>query len=89
MDQEHQGETQEELSSEELLRVVAQLCGSKAEEFRLIGYEYVNADEVWECVSDKYQKTGMPALHRVVNDILSLTVTKFMNWNTISMYKRS
>jgi len=67
--------------------VVAQLCESKAEEFRMIGYDQVSAEEIWECVSDKYHKTGVPPLHRIVNDILSLKVTQFMNYMTLSAYR--
>ena len=75
------------LSEEELNEFIENICTSKAEEFRMIGYEHVTGVEIWECVSDKYKKTGMPALHQVVNDILSLKVTKFMNWMTMSIYK--
>nr|WP_248930952.1 post-transcriptional regulator [Paenibacillus hamazuiensis] len=63
------------------------MCNSKAEEFRMLGYEQVTGRDIWDCVSDKYHKTGMPALHRVVNDILSLKVTQFMNWMTMNIYK--
>nr|WP_256223229.1 post-transcriptional regulator [Paenibacillus sp. 1_12] len=75
------------LSELELNELIESICTSKAEEFRMIGYEHVTGREIWECVSDKYQKTGMPALHQIVNDILSLKVTKFMNWMTMSIYK--
>lgn len=75
------------LSEMELNELIESICTSKAEEFRMIGYEHVTGREIWECVSDKYQKTGMPALHQIVNDILSLKVTKFMNWMTMSIYK--
>lgn len=67
--------------------VIEDMCRSKAEEFRMLGYEHVTGQEIWECVSDKYHKTGVPPLHRVVNDILSLKVTQFMNWMTMSIYK--
>ncbi|WP_270164588.1 post-transcriptional regulator [Paenibacillus sp. SYP-B4298] len=60
------------------------LCESKAEEFHLVGYEHVTAIEIWECVRSKYHKQGTPALHQIVNDILSLKVTKFMNFMTLS-----
>jgi hypothetical protein len=76
-----------QLSEMELNELIENICTSKAEEFRMIGYEHVTGKEIWECVSDKYQKTGMPALHQIVNDILSLKVTKFMNWMTMSIYK--
>lgn len=73
----------------ELDRSIEELCASKAEEFRMLGYEHVTGEEIWECVQDKYSKTGFPALHQIVNDILSLKVTQFMNWMTMSIYKSS
>lgn len=78
---------EEEMTEAELSKMLEGLCQSKAEEFRMLGYEHVFGEQIWECVSDKYQKNGMPALHQVVNDILSLKVTQFMNWNTMNIYK--
>ena len=75
------------LTAEEWTSTIANLCTSKAEEFRMIGYEYVTGNEVWHCVSEKYAKNGEPARHQIVNDILSLKVTKFMNFITLSAYK--
>lgn len=75
------------MADEELSRMIEELCNSKAEEFRLIGYEHVTGQEVWECVSENYKKKGQPELHELVNDILSLKVMKFMNFMTISAYK--
>ncbi|QHW34201.1 hypothetical protein GZH47_27660 [Paenibacillus rhizovicinus] len=75
------------LSGEEWISTIEYLCKSKAEEFKLFGYEYVTGEEVWHCVSEKYAKNGEPARHQVVNDILSLKVTKFMNFMTLSAYK--
>ncbi|QHT62036.1 hypothetical protein GXP70_20015 [Paenibacillus lycopersici] len=80
-------EDERPLSNEEWISTIEYLCGSKAEEFKLFGYEYVTAEEVWQCVSEKYAKNGEPARHQVVNDILSLKVTKFMNFMTLSAYK--
>jgi hypothetical protein len=75
------------LGEEELKRVVEQLCNSKAEEFAMLGYEGITGQEIWDCVSEKYRK-GTPALHQLVNDILSLKTTQFMNWITINtVYK--
>ncbi|WP_010498689.1 post-transcriptional regulator [Paenibacillus elgii] len=79
----------EPMNDEELSRVIEEICRSKAEEFRMIGYEQVTGEEIWECVSDKYHKTGVPPLHRIVNDILSLKATQFMNWMTMSIYKNA
>ncbi|MDO7908086.1 post-transcriptional regulator [Paenibacillus sp. JX-17] len=65
------------------------LCQSKAEELRLVGYEYVTSKDVWECISHKYEKDGIPPLHRLVNDILSLKATGFMNYMTLSALRGS
>ncbi|TVX94485.1 post-transcriptional regulator [Paenibacillus agilis] len=66
------------------------LCQSKAEEFHLLGYEYVTDKDIWECVSARYKKEASePALHRIVNDILSLRTTQFMNYVTMAAYKGS
>lgn len=75
------------LTEEEWTAVIEQLCASKAEEFKLVGYEYVSGEEVWQCVSEKYGKTGTPLRHQIVNDILSLKVMRFMNFMTLSAYK--
>lgn len=80
-------EHSEPLSEQELNEMIEDMCNSKADEFRMIGYEHVTGREIWECVSEKYQKTGTPPLYKVVNDILSLKVTQFMNWMTMSIYK--
>jgi len=76
-----------QIGDPELNRIVKQLCESKADEFRLLGYEEVKAEEVWECVSDKYHKSGTPSLHQIVSDILSLRVTQFMNFITLRIYR--
>lgn len=75
------------MNEDELNGIIEDLCHSKAQEFRMLGYEHVTGQEIWECVSDKYKKIAIPPLHRIVNDILSLKVTQFMNWMTMSIYK--
>lgn len=83
----HDGmDAQKDVEMDERFR---ELCDSKAEEFRMIGYEQVKSEDIWECVSYPYLKKGKPALHEMVNDILSLKVTQFMNWNTMQMYRGS
>lgn len=74
----------ERMPEEQLNRVVEELCNSKAEEFELLGYDNITGKEIWECVSDKYKK-GLPPLHRLVNDILSLKTTEYMNWMTMNV----
>ena len=77
----------EDLSDAELNRMIEELCESKAAELRLLGYEQVRGEDVWACVSDGYRKTGMPPLYQVINDILSLKPTRFMNYITLNMYR--
>ncbi len=77
----------DEQRKQELFAEVRSLCESKAEEFALLGYDNVTAGDVWECVCSSYKM--MPAMHQLVNDILSLKVTKYMNWLMIQMYKNS
>lgn len=78
---------EDEMSEIELNETIELLCLSKAEEFHLIGYDHVTGADVWECVSDKYHKKGTPPLYEIVNDILSLKVTQFMNFITLNMYR--
>nr|WP_270878478.1 post-transcriptional regulator [Paenibacillus aestuarii] len=80
-------EESHELTEQELNEMIEVLCSSKAEEFVMLGYRQVTGKDIWECVSDKYQKKGVPPLYQVVNDILSLKSTQFMNWMTLSVYK--
>ncbi|MFS0839854.1 post-transcriptional regulator [Paenibacillus sp. 1P03SA] len=79
----------ERLNDRELNEMIEGLCLSKAEEFQMIGYEHVTGEEIWECINDRYKKKGTPPLHQVVNDILSLKPNQFMNYLTLSMYRRS
>ncbi|WP_379134945.1 post-transcriptional regulator [Paenibacillus sp. sgz500958] len=63
------------------------MCTSKAEEFRLLGYEYVTGKDIWDCISRNYAKEGTPPLHKMVNDIYSLKVNSYMNYLTIAAYR--
>jgi hypothetical protein len=72
---------------QELYTQVSELCESKAEEFALLGYDNVKAEDVWECVWSGYKE--VPPMYRLVNDILSLRATKYMNWLMVQMYKNS
>ena len=82
-------ETEEEpyLNREELSVMIEEVCNSKAEEMHLLGYEQVTGADVWACVSSKY-KRELPPLHKLINDILSLKATAFMNWLLIQTYKQ-
>ncbi|AJS57538.1 hypothetical protein UB51_02500 [Paenibacillus sp. IHBB 10380] len=77
----------EEISNMQFDVDIQMMCKSKAEEFRLIGYEHVTGKDIWTCVSSKYAKEGIPPLYKLANDILSLKVTSFMNFMTMSAYR--
>ncbi|MDB5085947.1 MAG: hypothetical protein JWN30_2833 [Bacilli bacterium] len=70
------------LSETELTQSLEALCQSKAEEFYLLGYEQVKAEEVWACVSEAYG-ANRPRLYEIVNHVLTLKITRFMNWLTM------
>ncbi|HEU4964316.1 MAG TPA: post-transcriptional regulator [Bacilli bacterium] len=74
------------LSEQELTKELERLCQSKAAELRMLGYEQVTGTDVWQCIAAKYKK-GAPPLYQLVNDILSLKPTAFMNWLMINAYK--
>ncbi|WCR29592.1 post-transcriptional regulator [Paenibacillus thiaminolyticus] len=77
-------------TEQERVEAIEMCCESKAEELRLLGYEQVTGKDVWECVSAKYKKEDAdPAMHQVVNDILSLKATQFMNFMTMAAYRGS
>ncbi|MCG7318159.1 post-transcriptional regulator [Brevibacillus laterosporus] len=65
------------------------LCKSKAEEFLILGYDNITPEEVWDCVISAYKGEERPTLHRLVNDILSLKISKYMNYVMINMYKNN
>lgn len=77
------------LNEIELNEMIEELCKSKADEFKMLGYEHVSGRDVWDCIEERYQKKGYPPLHQIVNDILSLKSTQFMNWMTMSIYKKA
>lgn len=72
----------ETLLKEKLLQVLE----SKRDEFHLLGYESITIDEIWACVTSKYDGQW-PPLYQMVNDIFSLKVTDVMNWLTIGAYR--
>jgi len=66
------------MSTDQLNETIEALCLSKAKEFHILGYDQVTGLDIWNCVSSKYKE--LPPMHKLVNDILSLRSTKFMNW---------
>lgn len=77
----------EQWNYDELGDEIEAMCSSKAEEFQLLGYEYVTGKDIWDCISRNYAKDGNPPLHRLVNDIYSLKATSYMNYLTIAAYR--
>lgn len=75
------------MDSEELNLQIEELCKSKTEEFALFGYKRITGEDIWKCVSAKYKEDDLPPLHQIVNDILSLKVTSYMNWMTMNALK--
>ncbi|MBC8080983.1 MAG: hypothetical protein H7X86_11600 [Gorillibacterium sp.] len=69
------------------MRIAGDLCRSKAKEFVMLGYEHVTHEDIWNCISARYKNNGLPRLHSMVNDILSLKATQFMNWMTMQAFK--
>lgn len=75
------------MNTDELSKQIEEMCKSKAEEFALMGYKRITGKDIWDYVSEKYNQDELPPLHKIVNDILTLKVTTFMNWLTINAYK--
>jgi hypothetical protein len=74
-------------SKQDVKDLLAACCETKVNEFRLLGYEYVTDVDIWDCVIDRYRKKDKPKVHQIVNDIMSLRSTAFMNWMTLSIYR--
>jgi len=66
-------------------KAIENVCRIKADEFRIQGIE-ATGKQVWMCVSAKYKK-GNPSLHQMVNDILGLKSSGFINWLLVEAQK--
>ncbi|MFD1736067.1 post-transcriptional regulator [Bacillus salitolerans] len=62
---------------------------SKLEEFKILGYDKVNEEDIWNCLrKKKWKKDEEPKpLREVVNDILSLSISDYMSFITVEAYK--
>ncbi len=76
-----------EMTEEEAIALIKQLCQSKAEEFQLFGYRQAQAHDIWTCVRSRWKKDQSVSLHGLTSAILSLKVMDWMNWLTISAWK--
>ncbi|MFX3624531.1 MAG: post-transcriptional regulator [Ectobacillus sp.] len=70
----------------EQLKVVLE---SKVEEFQILGYDQVTAQEIWDCLKSKKWKkrTEEPKLYQLVNDVLSLSTSDYMTYITMAAYQ--
>ena len=61
---------------------------SKTEEFRLMGYNRANSEDVWNCLVKKVWK-GNPELrlYQIVEDIMHLSTNKYMSFLTVQAYQ--
>ncbi|PGS46121.1 post-transcriptional regulator [Bacillus sp. AFS041924] len=62
---------------------------SKLDEFRMLGFDTVSEDDLWECLVKTIwrKKEDEPRLFQLVEDILSLTVNDYMNYIRIEAFK--
>ncbi|MGJ7912262.1 post-transcriptional regulator [Neobacillus sp. LXY-1] len=62
---------------------------SKLEEFALLGYDSVSAEEFWQyLIRKKWKKVkNEPKLFEMIQDILSVKVSDYINYATIEAYK--
>ncbi len=62
---------------------------SKVDEFKIVGYDRVTADDIWNCLKSKKWKkvNGDVKLHQLVNDVLTLSTSDYMNYLTMEAYK--
>ncbi|MCP8967289.1 post-transcriptional regulator [Ectobacillus ponti] len=65
------------------------VLASKAEEFQILGYDNATIQEVWDCLKQKKWKRlkGELLLHRLVNDVLTLSTHDYMMYLTMQAYK--
>ncbi|ANB58927.1 post-transcriptional regulator family protein [Anoxybacillus sp. B7M1] len=74
---------------EELREQLMPAVQSKYEEFRLLGYDHVTIEQIWEClVRKKWKKyDDERRLYERVNDILSLSIGEYMAFLTAESYR--
>jgi hypothetical protein len=64
---------------------------SKVEEFRLLGYESVQLDSLWNYFIKKKWKNAQQdvRIYQLVSDIIALKPGDFMNYATVEAYRSS
>lgn len=69
--------------------LVKPALSSKLDEFRLLGYDAIGEEELWEYLIKKKWKKIKEAgkLHEIIQDILSVKVSDYLSYRTIETYK--
>jgi hypothetical protein len=62
---------------------------SKLEEFQLMGYKKISEPQLWDFLTKKKWKKAKDEikLHEVIQDIMSVKVSEYMNFATVEAYK--
>lgn len=71
---------------EALFQELFRLCAIKEEEFRLMGYDKIDRDEIFSYIKSRHRES-IPPLHRLVGEILSVKPNDVMNWLTLNAYR--
>lgn len=64
---------------------------SKLEEFRILGYDSITEDGIWEFLMKKKWKKVKDEIriYEIIDDILSIKVSDFISFTTIKSYKNN
>ncbi|MPQ26165.1 post-transcriptional regulator [Bacillus paralicheniformis] len=63
---------------------------SKTEEFRILGYDDIEIEELWSyLLNKKWKKQKDVQIHQLAGDILSVKIGEFMNYATVESFKTS
>ncbi|MBA2873622.1 post-transcriptional regulator [Thermaerobacillus caldiproteolyticus] len=75
---------------EELREQLMPVLECKYDEFRLLGYEQVEIEQIWECLFYKKWKklNEKKKLFELVEDILSLRIGDYMAFLTMKTYQQ-
>lgn len=62
---------------------------SKVDEFKMLGYDRVTEQEIWDCLKAKKWKRVNEEfkIHQLVNDVLTLSASMYMTYLTMEAYK--
>lgn len=77
-------------SFEKYRQTLIPVMHSKREEFLLLGYKDLEIEQLWSYLKvKKWKKNEERMLHQLVEDILSVRVSDYMNYATMEAFKES